>query len=230
MRDVKAVIFDAGGTLVEGRMPWFQIYHQALELTGHALPMSRMVQCYEAAIRRMMADKRTAVGPEVVQAPQLNDYLAAEFGLSPRRLRHAVDEVLFDHPEAKHLVCADGVQSMLTALETRGYRLAVLSNWSVDLPTVLAQLGLRQHFEAVFASESLGCAKPDPAAFLMPLDRMGLTPGTAAYVGDLYDVDILGAREVGMPAVLVDPLRLGLHDDVPTVGHLSELLELFPGP
>jgi len=94
---------------------------------------------------------------------------------------------------------------------------------------VLAQLGVRHHFEAVFASEALGYAKPDPAAFLVPLDRLGLTAGVTAYVGDLYDVDVLGAREVGMTPVLVDALGLGLHEDVLTVRHLSELLGVFTG-
>lgn len=229
MPEVKAVIFDVGGTLVEGAMPWFDLYQQALTLAAHPLPCQRMVQCYEAAIRHMVADRQTATSREAAGLLGLNSYLAAEFGLAEARLQHAVDEVIFDHPEARHLVCAPGVHECLTQLQARGYRLAVISNWSADLPRVLAQLGVRHHFEAVFASEALGYAKPDPAAFLVPLDRLGLTAGVTAYVGDLYDVDVLGAREVGMTPVLVDALGLGLHEDVLTVRHLSELLGVFTG-
>lgn len=229
MKDVKAIIFDAGGTLVEGEMRWFELYHQALTLTDHPLPSQRMVECYESAIRRMMADKQTAVSAEAARLPRLSHYLAEAFGLTERRLRQAVEEVLFDHPEARHLVPVAEAHEVLNALRARGYRLAVISNWSADLPITLAQLELKDHFEAVFTSEALGYAKPDPVAFLVPLDRLGLTAGQSAYIGDLYHVDVLGSREVGMAPVLVDPLRLGLHDDVPTVGGLRELLDIFGG-
>jgi len=229
MRQVKAVIFDVGGTLVEGAMPWYDLYQRALVLAAHPLPARQMVACYEAALRHMMADRQTAVSPEASRLRGLNSYLAAEFELTEARLQHAVDEVIFDYPEARHLVCAEGVHECLTELQARRYRLAVISNWSADLPRVLSQLGIRHHFEAVFASEALGYAKPNPAAFLVPLDRLGLTAGTAAYVGDLYDVDVVGARDVGMTPILVDPLGLGLHDDVTAVTRLPELLGVFTG-
>jgi FMN phosphatase YigB (HAD superfamily) len=232
VKDVKAIIFDAGGTLIEGAMPWHQLYQDALSLTGAAMSPRRMVKCYEAAIRHMTSDKQIAVSADAIDTPKvrsLTSYLADELGLTENRLQHALDEVLFDHPEARHLVPVDGVEHLLPRLRARGYRLAMISNWSASLPLVLARLELKAHFEAIFASEALGYAKPNPAAFLVPLDRLGLTPGQAAYVGDLYDVDVLGSREVGMTPVLVDQLALGLHDDVPTVAHLSELLDLFPG-
>ena len=107
--------------------------------------------------------------------------------------------------------------------------MAVISNWSADLPTTLNQLGLRKFFDGIFASEAIGYAKPDPAAFLVPVDRLGLTPGVTAYVGDIYPIDILGAREAGLEPVLVDPMRLGLHADVPTIDHIARLLDTFRG-
>ncbi len=230
MRDVKAILFDAGGTLIEGAMPWYELYQQALTLTDHPMSERAMVEGYEKAIRRMTADKQTAVSAESPAATRaFNSYLADAFGLSERRLQMALDEVIFDHPEARHLVPAVAADQVLHVLRERGYRLGVISNWSADLPRVLQQLGLRDCFDAVFASESLGHAKPAAAAFLVPLSRMGLTPGESAYVGDLYDVDVLGSREVGMWPVLVDRLELRLHNDVTTVTELVDLLNLFHG-
>jgi putative hydrolase of the HAD superfamily len=237
MKGTQAILFDVGGTLVQGEMPWTDLYAQALALTAHPMPLREMVSRYEAAIGRMTRDKHMPVAPEAVtvshepaKVRNLNSYLAEEFGLSESRLQQAVDEVIFDHPEARHLVCVDGARGALSELRRRGYRLAVISNWSADLPLVLARLGLKHHFEAIFASEALGYAKPNPAAFLVPLDRLGLTPGGSVYVGDLYQVDVVGSREVGLTPILTDPLGLGLHDDVTTVSRLSELLELFGAP
>jgi FMN phosphatase YigB (HAD superfamily) len=35
-----------------------------------------------------------------------------------------------------------------------------------------------------------------------------VTAGEAVYVGDLYSVDVLGARAAGLDAILLDPLGL----------------------
>jgi len=35
---------------------------------------------------------------------------------------------------------------------------------------------------------------------------MGVSPAESLYVGDLYPVDVLGARKAGLQAVLVDPM------------------------
>jgi len=47
--------------------------------------------------------------------------------------------------------------------------------------------------------------KPEPPLFLIALRRLGLTPAMAAMVGDSIPSDILGARGVGMRAVLYAP-------------------------
>jgi putative hydrolase of the HAD superfamily len=51
----------------------------------------------------------------------------------------------------------------------------------------------------------VGVEKPNARIFQMALERAGLGPGQAVYVGDLYSVDVLGARAAGLPAVLLDP-------------------------
>jgi FMN phosphatase YigB (HAD superfamily) len=49
--------------------------------------------------------------------------------------------------------------------------------------------------------------KPDPRIFRLALERAGVGPDEAVYVGDLYSVDIRGARAAGIEAVLLDPGR-----------------------
>jgi len=230
MPPINAILFDAGGTLVQGAMPWWEFYTQALQLARRPLPLRNMVVAYETAIRRLVQDRHTAGSDRPGVARGLTAYLAHEFGLSETRLQQALDEVLYDYPQARRLVCLDGAKEVLAALRARGYRLAVISNWSFDLPESLDHLGLGQYLEAVFASETLGYAKPSNAAFLLPLDRLGLAAAACAYVGDLYDVDVWGAARVGLTPILFDPLELRLHPDVRSVASLRELLDLFPEP
>jgi HAD superfamily hydrolase (TIGR01549 family) len=229
MKEIRAIIFDCGGTILEGEMPWHEVYQEALRLARAPLGLRPMAVRYEAAIRRVTADKAAAVSSRAETMPRFSAYLAAEFGMPEERLRQAVAEVLFDHPEARLLAPVADIAEVLELLKSRGYKLGVISNWSADLPSILRAVELKLVFDGIFTSEALGFAKPNPAAFLVPLERLGLTPGVSAYVGDLYDVDVVGAREVGMTPILHDPLGLRLHPDVLAISHMSQLLDLFLG-
>jgi putative hydrolase of the HAD superfamily len=69
----------------------------------------------------------------------------------------------------------------------------------------------------------VGVEKPDPRIFRMALERMGIEPEDAVYVGDVYEIDVVGARAAGMRAYLIDPLmRLG-HLDCDRIASLTEL-------
>jgi putative hydrolase of the HAD superfamily len=59
--------------------------------------------------------------------------------------------------------------------------------------------------EFVLDSSEVGVEKPDPRIFRLALERAGLAPDEAVYVGDIYSIDVLGARAAGMGAVLLDP-------------------------
>jgi FMN phosphatase YigB (HAD superfamily) len=49
----------------------------------------------------------------------------------------------------------------------------------------------------------LGIEKPDPRIFQAALQALRVAPEEALYVGDLYEVDVLGAQSAGIEAVLV---------------------------
>jgi len=69
----------------------------------------------------------------------------------------------------------------------------------------LAAAGIRDRFEVVLDSALVGVEKPDPAIFRAALAALGVGPEDALYVGDLYDVDVVGARAAGMEAMLLVP-------------------------
>jgi FMN phosphatase YigB (HAD superfamily) len=98
-----------------------------------------------------------------------------------------------------------GAAAALADLRRRGLKLAVVANWDCALPGHLARLGLDRHFAAVVTSAEAGAPKPDPAPFLLALERLGVEPSRAVHVGD-EETDELGAAAAGMrfvPAPLV---------------------------
>jgi putative hydrolase of the HAD superfamily len=91
-------------------------------------------------------------------------------------------------------------------LAGRGYRVAVVSNWDIDLHRRLTLLGLDV---PVVTSAEAGAPKPDPAIFRLALARLEVEPGRALHVGD-SDADAEGARAAGMcfrPAPLDEAVR-----------------------
>lgn len=107
-------------------------------------------------------------------------------------------------------------------------RLVIVSNANGVLHRMLERVGLARYFDVICDSCVEGVEKPDPRYFHLALERSGSRPETTVHVGDLYFVDIVGARAAGLGgAVLVD--TAGLYDDAdcPRIRTFSELPEFL---
>ncbi len=96
------------------------------------------------------------------------------------------------------------VKEVLAALRGR-FRLGVISNGPSDLQRYKLQLfDLEGEFDPVVISGEVGVAKPDPKIFEYALQRAGVAPREALYVGDSPVYDIIGAKGVGMKMAWVN--------------------------
>lgn len=84
------------------------------------------------------------------------------------------------------------------------YRLGVISNADGKIAQVLGHCGIADCFETITDSGIVGKEKPHPEIFLAALSSLDAKPQESIYTGDLYSVDYLGARQVGMNSVLFD--------------------------
>jgi len=95
---------------------------------------------------------------------------------------------------------------------------------------LMERLGFLGFFEDVVDSEEVGVEKPDPRIFEIALKRVGAAPGETVFVGDIYNVDVVGGRGAGLRVVLVDERGLYPEADCPRVRSLAELADhLAPG-
>jgi HAD superfamily hydrolase (TIGR01509 family) len=104
-----------------------------------------------------------------------------------------------------HLWCsvAEPTRTALARLKTAGFLLGVVSNSEGRAEQALEAAGLRDYFDVVVDSGVLGIEKPDPRIFQAALQALRVAPEEALYVGDLYEVDVVGAHSAGIEAVLV---------------------------
>jgi HAD superfamily hydrolase (TIGR01549 family) len=139
----------------------------------------------------------------------------------------ALDEIWAYHQEHNLWEHVPGdVFPALDQLRAAGLTLAVASNANGVLQRMFDRVGLTPYFHAVCDSCVEGVEKPDPRFFHIVLDRAGGRPETAMHVGDLYYVDVLGARSAGIRALLIDPHGLYRNFDVPRIASLAELVSL----
>jgi putative hydrolase of the HAD superfamily len=121
-----------------------------------------------------------------------------------------------------------GVPAVLDTMRERGYRLGIVSDWVSGLLGILRHLGLTRSFDWVLASGLIGASKPSPSLYRLAVQRAGTGAERMLHVGDSYYADILGARTVGVDAILIDWRRRRLPTlDVPVIHDLAELPPLL---
>ena len=109
------------------------------------------------------------------------------------------------------------------------YRLGVISNGrTVQQRLKLARTGIADRFEGIVISEEYGCAKPNAEIFHRACSTAGESPDRSVYVGDLYDVDAVAARNAGLVGVWLDRAGNASEEHVPPVIHsLAQLVEIL---
>jgi HAD superfamily hydrolase (TIGR01509 family) len=122
----------------------------------------------------------------------------------------------------------DGVEPALDRLRALGLRLVVVSNANGRLKHAFDRLGLSRRFHHILDSHDWGVEKPDPRLFRHALDVAGAAADRTIHVGDLYHVDVVGARRAGLrDAVLVDAAGLYPAADCPRIRRLEDVLSVL---
>ncbi len=115
-----------------------------------------------------------------------------------------------------------GTRTLLLGLKQR-FRLGVISNSDGGVRRLLESVGLGDCFDSFTDSALAGYEKPDARIFGAALGSLQAQPAQSLYVGDIYSVDYLGAREAGMHAVLMDAAGTYRKRNVRRIAALEEL-------
>ena len=147
----------------------------------------------------------------------------------PRITRPALRELRAFHAEQNLWdYVPPGMEMLLDRLRRRA-RLSIISNSNGTLKDKLNRLGLTPYFDVILDSQEEGVEKPDPRLFQIALDRTEARADRSLHVGDLYYVDVTGARAAGMEAALLDPGNLHVDKPVRRFARLDELADALGG-
>jgi HAD superfamily hydrolase (TIGR01549 family) len=221
----RTAFLDAGGVLVN---PNWQRASEALARHGVVVDPAAMAAA-EPAVKHRLDVGRTVTRTNdeqrgflffdlILQGAGIHPSAATDAALAELKVFHDVENTWDQVPE--------GVVPALRRLRDGGLRLVVVSNSNGTIRRLFERLGLDTHFDVVIDSADEGVEKPDPRLFQIACERSGADRETTIHCGDLYEIDILGARAAGLPAVLLD--TAGMYDavtDCPRVRSLSEYAE-----
>jgi putative hydrolase of the HAD superfamily len=125
--------------------------------------------------------------------------------------------------------CFDDVIPVLHLLQN--YSLAILSNGRfVQQLKKLEKTGLSKYFSLLMTPSEIGYVKPAAGAFITASAKMNAAPDECIYIGDNFQIDILGSFNVGMKPVWVrrTSIETGeIHKGIKVIASLSELPALI---
>ncbi len=215
------VLFDLFDTLVlfdRNRLPEVQIDGKGVRSTaGHLFPIlashapgvdlprffDALIWSWQEAERIRAADYRE------VGAPERFAFLFRRLGLDPGRIPPDVLDALLSTHKRYLAQAAELPVEHLTLVTrlARRHRLGIVSNFDYA-PTahwILERERVTGLFQAVVVSADVGWRKPKPAIFEAAFRRLGIGPADALFVGDRVDIDVVGAKAVGMAVAWFNP-------------------------
>ena len=240
MNNVHAVFFDIGDTLVYDHPPLLERVRSSLDICGFPYRADDLTAAFRAAENYAMSEYLKGVPfdhPDVLAASSL--IILDELGI--RSLDREQLLLLHDSFTAIEYrrVVHEGARGLLTELARRGFRIGAISDWEPTLPALLVELDIAHFFEAVAVSAIVGVTKPNPALFRAALDQMSqssgqpIAPDNSLHIGDYYELDVAGARSVGMHALLFDWKMRTPRADCPRVtsfDQMADMLLALPSP
>ena len=221
---LKTIFLDAGGVLM---FPNWSRVESALAKQGVEVSADALSRA-EPRARKQLDDQRTiGTTTDASRGWLFFDLILEQAGIPRSPQTAAALSELHTYHKANNLweLVPDGVVPALTALRAHGLKLVVVSNANGTLQAHMRRVGLAPHFDVVIDSHDEGVEKPDPRLFQIALERAGASPESTVHVGDIYQVDVVGARAAGIRGLLLDETGLHPYADCHRLESLAQLVE-----
>jgi len=212
---IKAITFDAGGTLIYPSKPVGEIYAGVALRMGITLDAVGLDESFKKVFK--------SVAPVNVNGTPLTSsskewwrnlvrtVLITSAQFAPFDQGDIFDEyfsmVYGEFLKKEHWTVCPGILDILMLCRDKGVKTAVLSNWDERLKPILKVLELEPLFDQLIISCDVGVEKPDPVIFQFASVELCLNPGDILHIGDSRREDYEGAINAGMKAFLIDNNR-----------------------
>lgn len=223
---LEAVAFDLDSTLSYYPFSTQDVLREALHRVGEkdlladvAGAAERYNAAWPEAERRCNSILETRIALWAMLLDRPIDSLCRQLALAYDEIRQEGGVELFP-----------GVRQMLSSLRSK-YRVGLLTNGSAEMQRPkLEHLGIASAFDAVVLAGEEGVYKPASEVFDILLDRLNAKAEVTLFVGDSYEMDIVGAHRAGMRTAWVKPDDTVPGEDITAdieIGDVSLLREVL---
>lgn len=204
-----------------------------LQEEGHYLPEKNVfLRAYrDVIVENWRVAKETWAG--VNFAKSLEQVFTA-VNLDPAQIDMNAALIAYDWGPMPGVLPYEDAVHLLEWLRANSYQIGLVTNAMLPMWMREAELevyGLLHYFDARITSGDTGYMKPHPAIYWRIMGMLHTTPERCVFVGDRPGNDIVGANDVGLHSVLIDPPHLDHELDgiVPdfTIGTLRELIPIL---
>ena len=202
------VVFDLDGTLCRYKITTAEALAATLDHAG--LPPDALGDLATAATRYLeLWHAEEQLESTLPFRTRIWTRLLAEHGINDPALASRLGDV-YVKVRLPTLYLVPGTLQLLTALRPR-FRLGLLTNGPREIQwPKIEWLNLGKYFDAITVAGDVGIYKPDPRVFAVALAQLGQPPHRAVYIGDSYQMDVVGAKRAGLHCVW---LRHPEHDE-----------------
>lgn len=207
---IKGIFFDYGNTLISLDLDWEKVLPIEIEnLTNYLYSVGIKVDKKDFGETFLELKQKHFLQAEKEQWEYKTTYTLEKalekFGFKNiplEILENAVD--IFFAYEEKLAATFPGVISVLERLKALRYKMAVISNATCGrlIKRGLINRGLIQFFDGVIVSADVGFRKPHPRIYEIALESLKLTPAESVMIGDMVEIDLTGAKKLGMYTIL----------------------------
>ena len=207
MSDVRAVLWDMDGTLIDSEEFHWISWRDTMEKEGIPITREQFLATF--------GQRNDSIIPQLLGA-----------GATPERIERigAAKEQMYRDLIRKHGMNAlPGVATWLHRLHETGWLQAIASAAPrKNIDVVLEALAATDLFQAIVSAEDVQHGKPDPEVFQVAAARLGAPPARSIVVEDAV-AGVEAARRAGMHSIGVS--RKGKHLPANIVVHSLALLD-----
>jgi len=220
---IEAITFDLWNTLLFNtpqdneryRVKRVENLRRVLEQSGWEIEFDHLTRAYDEGLERckelfwrknldLSTEEQLKIMFDLLEDENLRK---ASQKIMPQLVEAFVSPTLNDPP-----ALIDGAREILKRTRKKGYRIGLICNTGRTpgriIRTLLKRLGIIGYFDATTFSNEFKIRKPDPRIFLHTLTQLKSYPQNSPHVGDMVEVDVLGAKNAGMTSVHFNPSQL----------------------